>query len=111
MLGNAGRLAFWGWLRFFVGTAGGYNTEDPAHHRMRGGNVLYADAHVSFETLPDVVQFVAKLEAGRNPRISPLSEKQAKAIYEKTWKPKLTSMLNGTWGASLPHPTTQPVVR
>ena len=81
--------------------------EDPAHHRMRGGNVLYADGHVSFETLSDVVQIVAELEAGRNPpRISPLSEKQAKALYEKTWKPKLPSMLSGTWGASLPQPTT-----
>ena len=82
--------------------------EDPANHRMRGGNVLYADAHVSFEPLPDIVQLVAELEAGRNPpRISPLSEKQAKSLYDKTWKSKLPSMLSGTWGASLPQPTTQ----
>lgn len=83
--------------------------EDPAHHRMQGAAVLHADGHVSFEPLRHVVRLVAELEAGRNPpTIAWLSDAEAKALYDETWKPKLPSMRNDTWGASLPRPTTQP---
>lgn len=83
--------------------------EDPANHNMEGANVLYADAHVVFEPLPVVAQLVPQLEAGFNPpTIVKLSKKQAVAMYEKRWQPKLTALKDGTWAASLPKPTTQP---
>lgn len=83
--------------------------EDPANHDMEGANVLYADAHVAFEPMPVVVQLVPQLEAGFNlPTIVKLSKKQAAAMYEKRWKPKLAAMKDGTWAAGLPKPTTQP---
>jgi hypothetical protein len=54
------------------------------------------------------VQLVPELEAGRNPPvIGALTAKQAKTMYEQKWVPKLASMKNGTWAASLPRPATR----
>lgn len=83
--------------------------EDPANHEMRGASVLYGDGHVAFALLPEMVQFVPELEAGRNPpTTTALSQKQAEAIYEKQWKPRLAAMKTSAWAAGLPRPATQP---
>lgn len=83
--------------------------EDPANHNMEGANVLYADGSVRFEPLTTVVQLVPELEAGHNPpTIAKLSQKQAEALYAKSWEPKLIAMKTGVWAAGLPRPTTRP---
>ena len=82
--------------------------ELPDNHSGDGGNVLWGDAHVSWEGLGTLVQLVPELEAGRNPPvIVPLTAGQARALYERKWAPKLASMKDGTWAASLPRPATR----
>ena len=85
--------------------------ELPDNHGKDGGNVLYGDAHVSYEQFDVLVQLVGELEAGRNPPvIRVLTEGQAKTMYEQKWVPKLASIKNGSWAGSLPRssPTTRP---
>ena len=83
--------------------------ELPDNHSKDGGNVLYGDHYVSWEPFETLVQLVPELEAGRNPpMILPLTAKQAKTMYEQKWVPKLASIKDGTWAASLPRPSTRP---
>ena len=79
------------------------------HGTGQGGNVLYADAHVEWQRFDTLVQLVPELEAGRNPpMLRPLTEAQAKMIYDQKWVPQLSSIKNGFWAASLPRPSTRP---
>jgi prepilin-type processing-associated H-X9-DG protein len=82
--------------------------ELPGHHASRsgGGNILYADGHVMWIELEQLVQLVPELEAGHNPPvIVPLSTAQAQTLYSTRWLPKLASICSGTWAAKLPRPT------
>lgn len=82
--------------------------ELPRNHRQDGGNVLYADGGVVWQGFDALVQLVPELEAGRNPPvIRPLTAKQAKAMYQQKWVPKLASIKDGTWAASLPRPSAE----
>lgn len=80
--------------------------ELPDNHGREGGNVVYGDAHVSWERFDGLVQLVSDLEAGRNPPvIGVLTAKQAKTIYEQKWVPRLASIKDGSWAGSLPRPS------
>lgn len=83
--------------------------ELPGNHPEAFGNVLYADGHVETPPFETLVQLVPELEAGRNPpALRPLTEAQAKMIYDTKWVPQLSSIKNGFWAASLPRPSTRP---
>jgi hypothetical protein len=81
--------------------------ESPANHGMDGGYVLYADAHVTFETLSTLVQLVPALEAGQNPpKLATLTQAQATALYTQRWLPQLPAMQSGQWEKKV---TSQPM--
>lgn len=86
--------------------------ELPENHAKAGGNVLWGDGHVTWEGFDTLVQLVPELEAGRNPPvIRPLTAAQAKTIYDQKWAPKVASIKDGTWAASLPRPATRPAAQ
>lgn len=71
--------------------------EDPANHEMRGQNVLFADGHVEWITLPEAMAYLNDLANGINPPKSRLpngtkvtaSEAAAKNDYEKNWRARM----------------------
>ncbi len=80
--------------------------EDPANHGMRGANVLYADGHVDWMLLHSFANFVFELQQGYNPPRQAMlaSDAQARAMYDRDWKPKLAAMKSGQWAKALPPP-------
>jgi hypothetical protein len=88
--------------------------ELPDNHSREGGHVLYADVDAGWdsarwESFQTLVQLVPELESAHNPPvIRPLTAAQARTMYDQKWLPKLLSIKNGTWAASLPAPATQP---
>lgn len=84
--------------------------ELPDNHSREGGNVLWGDAHVSWEKFEDLVQLAPELEAGHNPPVfKKLTLSQAQVLYQRKWLPRLKQIKDGTWAASLPRPATQPL--
>lgn len=79
--------------------------EIPSHfgrNSDRAANVLYADGHVENQSLSFIAQLLDELEAGHNPpRPAKLSHREAEALYNRRWLPRLTVLRDGTWAAAL----------
>jgi prepilin-type processing-associated H-X9-DG protein len=80
--------------------------DDPANHKLEGGNVLFADGHVEFIPLYEIQRILNELNAGRNPPSTlalTLSKAAAEQDYQKNWKPRMPQLKSGVWHI----PTTQ----
>lgn len=83
--------------------------EFPSNHGMVGGNVLYADGHICYLALEELVQVVPALEAGQDPpKFVSLTQGQARTLYAQRWVPQLTAMQSGQWEKRV---TGQPATR
>ena len=81
--------------------------DDPANHKLEGGNVLFADLHVDYFDLPTIQLILNNLNAGHNPptTLTPtLSQSAAEKDYQTNWKPRMPQLKSGVWHI----PTTQP---
>lgn len=79
--------------------------EDPANHSMAGGHVLYADGHVDFLPLSQLMPCFNDLAAGRNPPASPaVTTSAACDDYKKNWQSRMPLLKTGVWAI----PATQP---
>ena len=79
--------------------------EDPANHDLEGGQILFADGHVSWEDLPTVMQALNDLAIGKNPpSAATFTTASAKQDYRKNWQSRMPQLKFGVWMI----PTTQP---
>lgn len=65
--------------------------EDPANHSFRGANVLFADGHVDWLTMPEFMANLKDLTAGVNPPTSlrMASEEAARKEYDQKWRGRM----------------------
>ena len=87
--------------------------EDPALHDLEGASVLYADGHVIWVFLPDLMTAINDLAAGRNPSTSKstFTIAAAKQEYKRNWQSRMSQFKSTGWHIPTTQLTTQPPER